>query len=89
MAFENGRQKAALIYGYDRREFFNFSSRHNYVLFDVLGRPFRRRDWKLTWIPWNFVAMPEEKIADYRSLFREAVPKALRARSLGRLTHQR
>ncbi len=68
--FENGRQRAANIYGYTCEDWFSFFKEIDYKIFDLFGREFKRKHWKSQFIPFYFIAvksqsMDEEFVINY------------------------
>ena len=59
--FENGRDKTADVYGYNKQDFFEFFEQINYQLFDLFGNDFNQELWssKDKYIPWYFIAVPK------------------------------
>jgi FkbM family methyltransferase len=64
VVFENGREANALSYGYTADEFFGFFSRINYSLSDLLGAEFSPKLWDHKYLPWNYLAVPDERSWD-------------------------
>ena len=56
IVFENGRGRAAELYGYDREQWFALFAQHGYQVFDLFGRPFGPEQWNIEGIPWYFIA---------------------------------
>jgi FkbM family methyltransferase len=77
LAFENGRETAAALYGYTRHEWFGFFRRQGYAVFDILGRPFGLEDWERPNLPWYFVALPAG--GEEEAWLRELLPRRLPA----------
>lgn len=61
IAFENGRQATADLYGYSKDEFWTFFENLDYLVFDIAGVPFNRDTWDTKRPNWNYFAMPSEK----------------------------
>ena len=59
--FENGRDKTAEVYGYNKHDFFDFFDQINYQLFDLFGNKFKQDLWtsRDRYIPWYFIAVPK------------------------------
>lgn len=60
IVFENGRQMAASLFGYDMDAFFGFFHGIGYRLTDILGRPFTEAQWDAPDMPWYTIASPEQ-----------------------------
>lgn len=63
VVFENGRQASANVYGYSADDFFGFFDRMRMKVYWLSGEPLVPDDWRLNRPCWEFVALPEEKVA--------------------------
>lgn len=60
IVFENGREKSATVYGYQKSEWFSLFEARNYQVYDLFGRNFSTEDWGKASIPWYFIAASRE-----------------------------
>lgn len=61
ICFENGRQAAAAVYGYEKAQFFGYFEHMNYQLYTAFGDRFERGMWRTTPFHFNFFALPTER----------------------------
>jgi FkbM family methyltransferase len=71
VAFENGRQASADLYGYTADDWFALFRETGYQVFDLFGRPFELAAWRTDGIPWYYLAAKRE--ADLRFI-RDELP---------------
>lgn len=60
IVFENGREKSATVYGYQKSDWFSLFEARHYQVYDVFGRNFSTEDWGKASIPWYFIAASRE-----------------------------
>ncbi|UPT88637.1 hypothetical protein HAP41_0000006025 [Bradyrhizobium barranii subsp. apii] len=77
VAFEFGRDDAAIPAGYGADDFFDLFEEIDYAVLNVFGRPFGRAEFDL---PWNAREMPHYVVAAPADR-REEVAKKLRRRA--------
>ena len=81
LVFENGRQAAATLYGYDAAAFFGLFDSLGYDLFDVLGYAFTPDDWMAGGLPWWFIGVPRAR-KTFQGSIQGAIDAHLDARGL-------
>jgi FkbM family methyltransferase len=76
IVFENGRESAARLYGYQRGNWFWLFDALGFSVFDLLGRRFNPEYWEANDMPWYFIAV-ERRSRDERFVMRD-LPKLIR-----------
>jgi FkbM family methyltransferase len=58
LAFENGREYSAQLYGYSKDDWYSFFEELDYIVFDVFGNRFDDNLWAAPATPWYSIAAP-------------------------------
>ena len=61
--FEGGSQSSARTYNYNKDDFFGFFEHFGYSIYTIAGSSFGRENWEKPGACWEFVALPQEKVA--------------------------